>query len=153
MHFRIALLLLAVFPGACFAKRSVDFCPSLPVSSKLTWQYNEGGDFIVCIAVRPGDKKELFGVYLGNHPNFEHEASLVATNGVVGGHKVVWYMRAKSDERDFLLASLTEIPGGRPELPLKAHIWVMPQLKRDLKQTFQTISNMQFKSQWYRVGP
>ena len=148
MYFRVGLLFFAAFSSPCFAKRSVEYCPSLPLPSKISWQFNDGGDFIVCTAIRMRDNKELFGVYIGNHPSFNPDTSLKPTRGIVGGHQVLWHKVKPLSDNKYLLEALIVLPTGRAEIPLQSHLWILPQHKNDLHFTFQTIANIRYQSNW-----
>jgi hypothetical protein len=143
-----SLLLLALLPAISFA-RSVDVCPVLPRSSGLAWHFQNGLDSASCQAIRVVDKKTLFSVYLGNHPDFDPETTTRMATGVVGGRTATWYRGVTIHDQDYLLGTVLLVPGGTTELPLKAYVRVEHQRRGDLRQTLSAIAAMQFNARWY----
>ena len=94
------------------------------------------------------DGKHLLSVYLGNYPDFHPDAALPGTKGIVGGYEATWYGATPTLDRPYILTTVLGVPGGRPDLPLKAYVRVLPQPRRDLRQTMVTIAAMRFKSRW-----
>jgi hypothetical protein len=142
------LLFLLAFLPAAGAARTVEFCPSLPADSSLYWEFQNGTDSISCEAVRTSDKKHLLRVYLGNHPDFVPDPATPGTHGVVGGYAATWHGATPTPDRPYILATVVLVPGGRPDLPLKAYVRVLPQLRSDLPLTVSTIAKLRFKSRW-----
>jgi hypothetical protein len=56
---------------------------------RLEWVRQNGPDFIVCYAMEADNKKQAFGIYLGNFPNFDPSKSAVVMAGSVAGNDVV----------------------------------------------------------------
>ena len=71
--------------------------------------------------------------------------------GTIGGRREFWYKAKPDPIEPRLLQTTFAIPGGRPELPLKTYVWVSPQLRRDLPNTFKVIAGIRFKERWYNV--
>src|SRR5262245_54015502 len=66
------LLALALAATAANGARTAETtCPVLPSNSGVTWSYREGPDFDVCYALAAKSKVSIFGVYLGNWPQFD----------------------------------------------------------------------------------
>ena len=144
----ITFLALAAVQPVC-ARRTVDTCPDLPTSSDITWDFESGSDFVVCHAVRAEKKQQLFGLYLGNYPGFHPDPKQRVTAGAIGGIPVIWYRQRSEDQRDSLQAVVV-VPGGRPDLPLEALVWVGSLSRNDRILAFTTIAKLRFKDNWYR---
>jgi hypothetical protein len=110
----------------------------------MRWDYREGPDFSTCIGVRIADGKELFGVYFGNYPSFHPESASVAARGIVGGVAVAWYFPAPDANGSTLLETVFDIPGPAPDMPLKSHVWVLPQRRADLPKTFRLMARIRY---------
>src|SRR5690349_21385316 len=143
MRIAISFIALFLFAGNAFAE-STDQCPKLPDDAGAHWSYQEGPDFSVCNAVREKDNKELFGVYLGNHPSFHPDPTNLAAHGKIGGIAVDWYFSPPDGHDPILLQTVFDIPGPQPGSALKSHVWVLPQRRVDLKQTFRLLARMYY---------
>jgi len=87
--------------------RSVAECPELPTHSGLEWAHDNGDDFGLCRAIKPGEVSEWFLIYLGNAPDIYAPVIAIIDTGVIDGKKVWWY---RVDPIDLS-------PGGQHEHP------------------------------------
>lgn len=120
---------------------TADVCPKLPIGSALNWEYQQGPDFGVCRATR--DKKQVFGIYLGNFPSLQESSLTQGKKGNVGGFEVLWIdMKPSSSSISFAKQTVIKIhksPG--TEL---AHVWVEAADAKELEQTLEVLSNIEF---------
>lgn len=132
-----------IFLALASSAAVADECPSLSGEADIRWDYQEGPDFGVCNAVRKSDGKQLFGVYEGHAPSFHPGSAPEAARGVVGGRAVAWYLPSP-DQNAILLQTLFDVPGSQPDYSFQAHVWVLPQRRADLAQTFRLLAKMRF---------
>ena len=138
----IVLVLLTLTSNA-FAESS-DECPFWSGDSGIEWKYQEGPDFGVCIAVRQADGKQLFGVYEGHAASFHPGDAHGAGRGMVGGLAVIWYLPPPDDSATILLQTVLDVPVPGSDRSFESHVWVLPQRRADLAQTFRLLASMHF---------
>ncbi len=81
--------LLCAF-GAAHAQRA-QACPTLPAGADLTWDVQEGPDFLYCKAIRGSDAGQSFAVMLREDAMFRPSRSMREGRAVIDGHAVRWY--------------------------------------------------------------
>lgn len=120
-----------------------DKCPVLPADSGLAWIYQQGPDFGVCYATIAGSDSNAFGIYLGNHPNFDPGQAVPLGKGKVAGRDVIWYQQEKSDDSS-VLARQTLIVLDK-KWDYVAHIWVNAETQQDLQARLSVLERMAFR--------
>lgn len=117
----IASLLLSGAAPVVAADAAESPCPTLPAKSGLTWKHNAGAAFVVCRALR-GDS-QVFGVYLGNSPSYNHREEDKAETSMVGTYEATWY-NVSPDEKRGAYAREALIRFGDKDIDGVAHIWI-----------------------------
>jgi len=117
----IASLLLSGAAPVAAADAAESPCPTLPAKSGLTWKHNAGAAFVVCRALR-GDS-QVFGVYLGNSPSYNHREEDKAETSMVGTYEATWY-NVSPDEKRGAYAREALIRFGDKDIDGVAHIWI-----------------------------
>lgn len=117
----IASLLLSGAAPVVAADAAESPCPTLPAKSGLTWKHNAGAAYVVCRALR-GDS-QVFGVYLGNSPSYNHREEEKAETSKVGAYEVTWY-NVSLDEKRGEYAREALIRFGDKDIDGVAHIWI-----------------------------
>jgi len=139
-HLWLLCLLFLATPGAL--AQSAEVCPALPSDSGLEWNYSRGPDFDVCRASAPGSEDLVFGIYLGNHPNFDPERSSRIGMGKVGGRRVAWYRHERSDSNPaFSRQTLVTLDRERGDM---AHIWVVASTEQQLQDRLSVLERIVF---------
>jgi hypothetical protein len=132
-----ALLLIA----PALADRAAEICPLLPPDSGLTWSYAEGSDFAVCYASASGSKATVFGVYLGNEPNFDPTRATRVALGHVAGKDVIWYRKDSAAEDETFARQTVIALNGR----YIAHLWVNASTEVQLRQRLAILEHIAFR--------
>ena len=114
-------LLLSATTTALAKDEAASPCPTLPAKSGLTWKHNAGAAFVVCRALR-GDS-QVFGVYLGNSPSYNHREEDKAETSMVGTYEATWY-NVSPDEKRGVYAREALIRFGEKDIDGVAHIWI-----------------------------
>jgi hypothetical protein len=134
-----AAALLMIAPAR--ADRAAEICPLLPPGSGLTWTYAEGSDFAVCYASAPGSKTTVFGVYLGNEPNFDPTRATRVATGHVAGKEVIWYRKDSATEDETLARQTVIALNGR----YIAHVWVNASTAAQLQERLSIVEHLAFR--------
>lgn len=117
----LASLLLSAAAPAYAADGDKSPCPTLPAKSGLTWKHNAGAAYVVCRAMR--GESQVFGVYLGNSPSYNHKEEDKAETSKVGAYEVTWY-NVSPDEKRGAYAREALIRFGEKDIDGVAHIWI-----------------------------
>jgi hypothetical protein len=118
-----------------------EICPKLPEKSGLRWVYNNGPDFDVCYAVPLDAKEAAFGIYIGNHPDFDSRQAKAVANGSVAGRSATWYSAPEIDSR----YSRQTIVVLNEEHRLVAHIWISANSQKSLENYLSILKEISFK--------
>jgi hypothetical protein len=134
------LLLYLIMAQA--AARSVEICPALPENSGLSWTYDEGPDFDVCIAssVESGDR--AFGIYLGNHASFDTKGARRVGKSTVAGRSATWYGPSLGGSSPFSRETLLMLD----KSGYVAHIWVYADTQQQLLERLVVLEHITFQS-------
>ena len=139
----ILLILLFLSCAGNALSHSVENCPNLPADSELIWSYTQGPDFEICRAMR-GDR-QVFGMYLGNHPKFRPNDRQRAEKGKIGKYEVLWYNKepSKDSTRPISKQAIFNL-GQRPDAEM-AHVWFNAADIEELNQTLAILQLISFK--------
>jgi len=152
---RLLIFVIGLILSVPAIARAENICPSLPVIAGVEWNYKEGPDFYICYAVK--GTKQLFGLYLGNFPNFHPDQNATGRKGRIGGFDVVWYS-GKSDDaaKPIKIQTILKIssrpeptvdgpppPPGGPEF---AHIWINAANELDMVDVLKLVQDLKFKT-------
>lgn len=138
----VALVLLCLLWSSCAIGQSARVCPTLPADAQLQWSYSQGPDFDICRASR--GKQLVFGLYMGNHPNFHPDERQRAEKGVIGGFEVVWY-NVPSNDAARPIARATLLPLGLRRSSEILHFWAFAENLDELQRTFSILQRIQFR--------
>jgi hypothetical protein len=108
-------------PSAASENKPGSDCPTLPKNSGLAWKKSDGPDFVVCRAMR--GEVQVFGMYFGNHPSYQHLDKDKAETSLVAGHEVTWY-NASPDEKQGAFARDALIRLGKDDSDGVIHVWI-----------------------------
>jgi hypothetical protein len=137
---RSAVILLSALAATAYSAEPWR-CPSLPADSGLEWVRHDGPDFIVCYAMEAGGKEQAFGIYLGNHPNFDPSKSTVVMDGSVAGRNVVWYRGHDNGDKKLSLQTVTY---GGDLYGTQAHVWTGADDEPVLRRRLEILQHLNF---------
>ena len=138
MKYFLALLVL-FFVTFSASARSIEVCPILPAQAGLEWTYQEGPDFDVCYAAKPGSKTIVFGIYLGNFPSFKTKDAIRLGKGRVASKEVIWYQDNSSTFGRQTIIVLNK------KYENFAHVWVVAGTEQELRYRLSILEQIKFK--------
>jgi hypothetical protein len=126
-------------PPAAVENKPGSDCPTLPKRSGLTWKKNDGPDFFVCRAMR-GDV-QVFGMYFGSHPSYQHDDKDIAETSLVAGHEVTWY-NVSPDEKHGAYARDALIRLGKDDSDGVIHVWISASDEAEFKAALKALEGV-----------
>ena len=136
----LAIILLALITAVLAEE---DVCPQLPNDSNLTWSVSGVEDFVVCLAKAKNDERTVFGVYLGNHPQFKPSQSFLIGSGEVGNKQITWY-RANAGTDTYGQEGIIKL--GSTGWAQVAHVWFSAKNPEEEQQTLSLLKRIRFRA-------
>lgn len=78
-------------------------CPTLPAGAGLSWDVQEGPDFLYCKAIRDSDAGQSFAVMLREQPLFRPTRALRGERAVIDGRETRWYRSEVATQPELLV--------------------------------------------------
>jgi hypothetical protein len=135
----IALITAVLLFHAVVRADAVESCPVLPSDAKVHWKYVRGPDFDVCYALLSNPDPPLFGVYLGNFPDFHQGTLKPIGSSIVAGRTATWYV--VSDPKAGHLSREAVISLDQ-EFPAVVHIWINADSQARLDEALSILARM-----------
>lgn len=148
MKWQLLLFLLLSATTPCHSKSAEIPCPKLLTVNDVTWDYTQGPDFDVCYAKQ--GSRGLFGVYLGNHPNFPSKPLKPIAQSTIDGQKVNWFFMTDENKkivgRQALMAEEKTILflGKNKRYLSYAHVMISTKLDTETKYVISLLEGLKF---------
>lgn len=149
----ICLMLLYVFLRENPIMRIPNLQPADRLPDGYEWQLENGPDFYIYRAQRPGNDSSGVGIYFGNMPSldfFEGTPSedLPREYGRVFSQRTSWVVLDGKEEmvaHPFYRTTILEYRHSI-YMPLKLHVWVYAEERNELEELLHSLENLRIES-------